>query len=97
MFFFSVEAKPKPRTKKAMEFGGAHVNCWIDFKLQDGAEQLARFYIRKDGWLPVSVDDVRWVIKADYVARPEWLDYYLEARKSGAFFVYHTWPLGAEE
>ena len=48
MWLISVEAIPnsKENPKASKEHGGAYVNCWIDFPLEDGAIELAKFYIR---------------------------------------------------
>jgi hypothetical protein len=36
---------------------GAYVNCWIDFRLYEGALALAKFYIRKYGWQIRTVEE----------------------------------------
>ena len=97
MYFFNIQATPKPGTEKAEEVGGAYVDCWINFVLQDGAELLARYYIEQSGWIPGEKEDERWVEAEDYEDEPQLLQYYQEAEEDGACFVYHTWPVDGED
>jgi hypothetical protein len=96
MYFFNIQAIPKPETEKSGGVAGAYVQCWINFVLQDGAELLARYYIEQSGWIPGEKEDERWVEEEDYADEPQLLEYYREATEDGACFVYHTWPDGAE-
>ncbi len=73
------------------------MNCWIDFKLQGGAEAAARYYIDDAGWIPGEVEDVRWAQREDYQDNPETLVWFTEAEDDGVCLVFHHWPVGAEE
>lgn len=97
MWFFNIEATPKPDTEQAGKLGGAYINCWINSQLQDGAELLAKFYIEEAGWTPKQIEDSVWVEKEDYTDGAENLKYYLEAEEEGASFVFHHWPVNGED
>lgn len=71
---------------------GAYVNCWIDFKLYEGALALAKFYIRKDGWRIRTLEEHRWIDGPAAVARGS-VRYFREAKRDGASFVFHRYPV----
>jgi len=89
MFWFMINARP---LEPCAQSGRAYVNCWINFALQDGAELLAKHYIRKAGWSPGEVEDVRHVERNDYLDDPA-LQYFEEAAKDGASLVFYEYPL----
>jgi hypothetical protein len=93
MFFFTFTARPKSGTRKAKQFGGAHVDCWINFAQYDGAKHLAKFFIEKNGWTVVRKTSEGWVEQKHYTNDPDGLEAYLEAEKNGACFTLETWPL----
>jgi hypothetical protein len=97
MFFFNITAGPKPGDERTADAGGAYVNCWVNFQIEDGAELLARFYIEEAGWLPAETEEARWVEEEDYEDEPELLQYFREAEQDGASFVFYSWPVGGEE
>ncbi|MFN7947049.1 MAG: hypothetical protein U0Z53_16985 [Blastocatellia bacterium] len=96
MFFFTFTARPKPGTRRAKQFGGAHVDCWINFAQYDGAKHLAKYFIEKNGWVVVRKTNERWVEQKHYKNDPEGLSSYLEAEKNGASFTLEAWPLKAK-
>src|SRR5262245_46043578 len=97
MHYFMIEATPAPDNDQEHGVGGAFVNCWINFILEDGAEVLARYYIKQAGWIP-GVAHEHLLVKADtYQDDPENLQYYLEAEADGASFIFHSWPANAED
>ena len=91
LYFFTILAHPKPAAKVPSNVQGAYVNCWINFRLQDGALLLAKFYIRQNGWEVRSIKEHRW-INGDDDVQPDMRDYLHEAQKDGTSFVYHIYP-----
>ena len=97
MWYFVIRALPKPGTEQAEDSGGAYVNCWINFLIEDGAEHLAKFYIEKAGWVPEETEDVRWVERENYEDEPENLQYFSEAEADGACFLFNSWDINGED
>jgi|SRR6185503_8493436 len=95
MWYFLI--KTVPREDDAKEIGGAYVNCWINFQLEDGAQQLARFYLEKDGWRIEAVEKTEWVGRETYEDNPDGLNYFTEAEQDGASFLVNTWPTNGED
>ena len=86
MWLISIEAVPDPKKnpKAAKESGGAFVNCWIDFLLEDGAVELANFYIKQQGWIFVEfADEILWFNKED-CKDDEQKQYFSEAEEYGS-------------
>src|SRR5207253_1718772 len=88
---------PTPDNEQESGVGGAFVNCWINFRLEDGAEVLAHYYLEQGGWTPGVTHEHRWVEADSYQNDPENLQYYLEAEADGASFVFQSWPADAED
>jgi hypothetical protein len=74
---------------------GAYVNCWINFRLYEGALALAKFYIRNYGWQIRSLEDHRWINGPADVKRGS-VRYFREAKRDGASFVFHNYPSGRQ-
>lgn len=96
MHFFMIHATPKPGTEQTETVGGAYVNCWINFKLRDGAEVLARHYINQAGWIPDTIEDEGWVEQDEYDTGSEPLSYFQEAQDVGMCLAFHTYPIDEE-
>ena len=97
MWYFLLEVSPKPDTELAKKAGGAFVNCWIDFREKDGAENLAKFYLGQEGWEHEETQEAAWVEALDYEDDSEGLQRFLEAQDNSACFVVDQWGLNGED
>lgn len=97
MYYFMIEATPAPDNTEEQDVGGAYVNCWVNFGLEDGAEVLAFHYIQEAGWVPGTIHERKQVSKDLYQSDPEYLPYYLEAEADGVSLVFHIWGADAED
>jgi hypothetical protein len=98
MYYFVIEAAPKPEVKLLEpEVEAAYVGCYINFPIADGAELLARHYIERSGWAPGEKDTQQWVEANDYEDDPEGLQYFREAEEDGVSLVFHWYPPGTDE
>lgn len=95
--YFMIRAVSKPDNEDEQETGGAYISCWINFKLNDGAELLAKYYIEKAGWIPGKIEEHKWVDAASYETDSENRVFFEEAQQDGASFVWHSWPKDAED
>ncbi len=95
MYYFLFQVRPKPGTEHAAKCAGAYMSCWIDFKDQGGAEQLARFALDDEGWIIDTCDDVRCPTRDDYESPDpdvrECLQFFDEAQKHGWSFSFNAW------
>ena len=90
MYRFVIHATPIQPTGNC---GGAYVSCWINFPLLEGAELLAKHYIRDAGYEPGEIDKVYDVSRSDYSDDDADLQYFEEAEADGASLVFHNYPL----
>lgn len=90
MWLFTLYAAPKANVLSTLDLSGAEVACWINFPERDGAEQLAQFYLDKEGWAVVQVREAHWVEAEDYPEGNANFGYVQEALKDGASFLIQT-------
>lgn len=95
MFFIALMARPRPDNLHTAPDGtrvdGAFVNCWINFMREEGAEQLARYYVGEEGWIIDEVTELHWTERGDYEEGSNALQGFLEAEETGISFWYYTW------
>jgi hypothetical protein len=97
MHYFTIRAAPKPGTEQARDSGGAYVSCWVNFKIRDGAELLAKHYVEQAGWVTEEVEEAKWVERDDYENDSENSQYFTEAEDDGASFVFHSWDINDKD
>jgi len=90
LHYFRIHANPLPGSRN-VRHGGAYISCWVNFPHGEGAQLLARHYIRGWGWRVRSVQEHRYPTRADYVGDPA-LKYFDEAAADGCSFVFHAYP-----
>lgn len=97
VWYFIFKVSPKPNTSLAEEAGGAFVNCWIDFREQEGAKHLAKFYLDQEGWQYEETQEATWVEKVDYDDDAIGMQHFSEAEVNSACFVINEWPNNGED
>ena len=97
MVFLAFEVFPLDSNRKSSDRGGAFVNCWINIRDQEKAEIQARKEIYKAGWHVISLNKVKTVNRKYFNDNKESLEYYEQAKIDGECYVFHTWPLDADD
>jgi hypothetical protein len=99
MWLISIEAIPnaKENPEAAKEYGGACINCWIDFPIEDGAVELAKFYVKQNGWSLLGfVDENLWFEEED-CETTEQRQYFSDAKECGICLVWYHYLFEAAE
>jgi hypothetical protein len=91
MWFLTVQAVPKQNVLTTEDFGGAAVQCWVNFPSLDGAEQLVNYYLDQEGWVVTNVEYTAWIQSEQYKPENEGYKYALEAEKDGSSFLIQTY------
>ena len=76
MWLITYNAIPKPNSPEFQKSGGAYVNCYILFALQDGAEHLSKYEVEKE-WTIIETEEISWVEIEDFENNVEAREYFL--------------------
>ncbi|MBS0422773.1 MAG: hypothetical protein JSR66_34015 [Proteobacteria bacterium] len=98
IFFTSYEAIPLPESGDFDVCGGAYVNCWVKAQSAKEAHQSASAVIHQRGWKVVSIqEECREVTAPSYAEDRESRVYYDQAVVDGECYVFHQWPVEAQD
>ena len=99
MWLISIEVIPNPKEnpEAAQEYGGAYVNCWIDFLLEDGAAELAKFYIKQSGWTFLEFTEENLWFEEEECETTEQKQYFSDAKECGICLVWYYYPFESDE
>ena len=95
IFYFRFQAHPKATSGKAADTGGAFINCWIQRDTAEEAESYARGAIADEDWAISRLEESFAVTRE--TQDPPALRYFAQAEIDGEVFVFHTWPVGAQD
>jgi hypothetical protein len=95
VIFIQFEAMPTQEVAERDNVAGAHVNCWIQTRDPEQAEARGRHWIGKEGWVVVSVKQLRFVDVDAETGGPD-AEYVLEALRADGSIVFHRWSSSSE-
>jgi hypothetical protein len=90
LHFFVIHAVPRKSGATHPVSSGAYVSCWVNFRLYEGALELAKFYVKAEGWSVRAVESHVWINGPKHAPRGT-VRYYREALQCGASFVFHQY------
>jgi len=91
LHYFLIHAVARKDSEHHPVGSGAYVSCWVNFRLYEGALELAKFYVRQQGWSVRSVRSHAWLNGPSHAVRGT-VRYYREALRVGASLVFHEYP-----
>ncbi|CAA0195311.1 hypothetical protein [Tenacibaculum maritimum] len=91
MFLINVLAKPKKETEQYGEVVGAYVSLYIDYKDIEGAIQLAKFYVKEEGWKVVKVEEEYFVLDSSEDVEEDQVPLYREALEDGYAIIFNCY------
>lgn len=98
VFYVQYEARPLPESKDFATVGGAYVNCYVVAKSGEKASELANKYLIENFWEAVRLEEGPVVrLREHYLDDPEMLECFDEALSNGECYVYHLWPIEAQD
>jgi hypothetical protein len=95
IFYFRFEARPKNTGPESANVGGALINCWIQRNTLKEAESYARGSIPNDVWVITQLEDAFAITRETQA--PEGMHYFEQAEIDQEVFVFHRWPVGAQD
>jgi hypothetical protein len=91
LHYFLIHAVARKGNEHHAIGSGAYVSCWVNFRLYEGALELAKFYVKQQGWSIQSVSSHAWLNGLSHAVRGT-VRHYREALRVGASFVFHEYP-----
>jgi len=97
LFLVRLYAKPRPKSRLAKKYGGAYVNCLVDFKLARGAEVVAKDCVTRNGWDVKRKIAVLISTRKDCKGDKQLEAYFDEALKFGLSSAFYCHPLAKQK
>ncbi|MGK7377585.1 hypothetical protein ACSFXN_07060 [Planococcus sp. 1R117A] len=95
IYYFMMEALPRPDNPEKEEFEGAFISCWVDSADMTSALTEASRYIKSEGWKILQIEEQFIAKRERYEGDPERLDlleYFDRALEDGVSAIFHVWP-----
>lgn len=91
MYLINIHAKPTKESEQYDEVIGAFVSIYIDYKDQEGAMELAQFYVREEGWKIDEVEEECYTIDSTEDLDEEDIELYEEALEYGFSMIFNCY------
>jgi hypothetical protein len=92
LFLVRLYVRPRQRSKFAKKYGGAFVNCLVDFPIARSAEVVAKDWINRTGWDVKRKVVIKIVTRKDYKGHKQLESYFDEALKFGVSAAFYCHP-----
>jgi hypothetical protein len=92
LFLVRLYAQPRPKSRFAGKYGGAYVNCLVNFQFARGAEVVAKDNVSQNGWTVRRRIATKTVARKDYKADKQLEGYFDEALKFGISTAFYCHP-----
>jgi len=92
LFLVRLYARPRPKSKFARKYGGAYVNCLVNFAYARGAEVVAKDCVTRNGWNVTRKIVIKLVTRKDYKGDKQLGEYFDEALKLGISTAFYCHP-----
>jgi hypothetical protein len=92
LFLVRLYARPRPKSKFAKKYGGAYVNCLVNFLFARGAEVVAKDNVTQNGWTVRRRIVTKIVTRKDYKGDKQLKGYFDEALKLGISTAFYCHP-----
>jgi len=97
MFQINAHTIPTKDSDQYDKAVGAYVVVYINFPEIDGAFELAKFYIKENGWKIDELEDQYYVINSEEDIENDQIEFYNEALKDGYSMIFHCYESELEE
>ncbi|ALU75693.1 MULTISPECIES: hypothetical protein [Tenacibaculum] len=97
MFLINALAKPKKSSEHYDKVVGAYVSLYIDYKDISGALELAKYYIKDEGWKLTEIEEEYFTLDSINDVDQEQKELYEEAVEYGYTIVFNCYQEEGEE
>lgn len=91
MYLINIHAKPTKESEQYEEVIGAYVSIYLDYKDIEGAMELAKFYVRDEGWEIDEIEEEYYSIDSTDDVDEEDIELYDEAVKYGFSMIFNCY------
>jgi hypothetical protein len=91
MYVISLKIKPGYKHQDYGKVAGGFAAVFIDFIKQEGAIELAQYYLEQQEWEVTEIDEELGIVESVADVSSEALESYKLARKHGYFISLHTY------
>ena len=91
MFQIIAHVKPTEKSKHSNKYKGAYAALFINYKDIDGAFELAKYYIREDGWDVIELEQEYFIIEDKEEMDENHNEYYDEIIDSGYSLIFNLY------
>jgi hypothetical protein len=91
MYLINIHAKPTKESEQYDEVIGAYVSIYLDYKDIEGAMELAKFYVRDEGWEIDEIEEKYYSIDSTDDVDEEDIELYEEAKKYGFSMIFNCY------
>lgn len=92
IFLITYHAKPNKTFEDYEDFGGAHVNCWIEESSAENAEKIAQKEIEEYNWHVKTLDEIIEVDEEFYSEEDPKRQYFEQALLDKVVMLFYTYP-----
>lgn len=97
MIYYSIiEGEPKETNPESAETLGAYIDVWVKAESLEESIQKAKDYVDLEGWIIIDIIESSEVLRENYIADSDLLEYYDEAWEKGIIAVFYTWDSEGE-
>ena len=91
MFLINAHAKPTKESEQFDKVIGAYISVYIDYKEIDGAFELAKYYIKEEGWKLDEIEDEYFTIDSKSDVESDEEELYNECLEYGCSMIFNCY------
>ena len=97
MFLINALAKPTKSSEQYDQVIGAYISLYIDYKDIEGAFNLAKYYIKEEGWNVSEIEEEYFTLDTVSDVDEEHIELYEEALEYGYSMVFNCFEEDEDE
>ena len=99
MYLINIQAKPKKESDYYDTVAGAFASVYVDYKDLNGAVNLAKYYVKQEGWKVVKVEDEYFTLNTidDVEKEEDQIGLYNEALEYGYGIIFNCYEEDDDE
>ena len=99
MYLINIQAKPKKESEYYDTVAGGFASVYVDYKDIKGAVNLAKYYVKQEGWKVLEVEDEYFTLNSvkDVEQEDDQIELYNEALEYGFSIIFNCYEEDDDE